>query len=320
MQPDVSFIIAAYNAEGTIGRAIESALAQRGVSVDVIVANDRSTDRTASIAASYPESLVHVVTLAKNSGPGGARNAALGVAKGRWIAVLDADDEVLPDRMARMIARAEKAGAQAVVDNIEVIGEGQTRGEPMFPAGRLENIHEITLADFIASNLVFKSTFNFGYMKPIFERAFIEAHGLRYDEGLRIGEDYIFLASILAQGGKLVVEPAVGYSYHIRSGSISRVLELHHVISMLEADRKFVGTFELNDEAKAAQARRTRSLEEARSFISLVGHIKRRSLKDIVKVALSDPIALRHLSMPIAVRLKQLMPSTAAQRTGGIMK
>lgn len=314
MQPDVTFIIAAYNAQETIGRAIESALAQRDVSVEIIVANDRSTDGTAAIAASYPEDRVHVVTLAKNSGPGAARNAALAVAKGRWIAVLDADDVVLPDRMARMIARAEKAGAQAVVDNIEVIGEGQARGEPMFPSGQLENIREITLADFIASNIVFKSTFNFGYMKPIFERAFIEAHNLRYDEVLRIGEDYIFLASILAKSGKLVVEPKVGYAYHIRSGSISRVLELHHVTSMLEADRKFIQTFELDAEASAAQARRTRSLEEARSFVSLVGHIKRRSLKDIVKVAFSDPLALRHLSMPIAVRLKRLMPLATPQR------
>ncbi|WP_199194807.1 glycosyltransferase family 2 protein [Phyllobacterium phragmitis] len=316
MQPDVTFVIAAYNAEETIGRAIESALAQRGVSVEIIVANDRSTDRTAAIAASFPANRVHVVTLAKNSGPGGARNAALAVAKGRWIAVLDADDAVLPDRMARMIARAEKSGAQAVVDNIEVIGEGQARGEPMFPSGHLEKIHEITLADFIASNLVFKSTFNFGYMKPIFERDFIETHGLRYDEDLRIGEDYIFLASILAKGGKLVVEPAVGYAYHLRSGSISRVLELHHIHSMLEADRKFLETFELDDKASAAQARRTRSLEEARSFISLVGHIKRRSFREIVKVALQDPLALRHLSMPIAVRLKRLIPSTAPQKSG----
>ncbi len=306
MQPDVSFIIAAYNAEDTIGRAIESALAQEGVSVEVIVANDRSTDRTEAIAASYPHT--SVVTLPRNSGPGGARNAALDVAKGRWLAVLDADDTVLPDRMARMIARAEKAGAQAVVDNIEVVREGETSGERMFPPGRLEKIERISLADFIGSNLVFRSTFNFGYMKPVFERAFIEAHGFRYDESLRIGEDYIFLASVLAKGGKLIVEPIAGYVYHLRAGSISRVLEMHHVVSMLEADRKFLARFELDAEARAAQARRTRSLEEARSFLALVDHIKRRSFMDIVKVAVSDPLALRHLSMPIAVRLKRLMP------------
>ncbi len=314
MQPDVTFIIAAYNAEGTILRAIESALAQREVSVEVIVADDRSTDSTAAIAASIADDRVNVMTLERNSGPGGARNAALAHAKGRWIAVLDSDDAVFPDRLASMIARAEKAGANSAVDNIEVIADGKTRGETMFPEDHLANIGEITLADFIASNLVFESTFNYGYMKPIFERRFIEENSLRYDETLRIGEDYIFLASILASGGKCVVEPSVGYAYHVRSGSISRVLELHHVVSMLEADRTFTGKFELDAGARAAQSRRTRSLEQAKSFLSLVGHIKRRSIGGIVRVALSDPVALRHLSMPIAMRLRRLLP--ALQRPG----
>jgi len=315
VQPDVTFVIAAYNAGDTIRRAIASALAQRGVSVEIVVADDRSSDNTAAIAGSFQDERVRVVTLDRNRGPGGARNAALALAKGRWIAVLDSDDTVFPDRIAGMITRAEDAGAKAAVDNIEVIKEGETRREAMFPVHYLAKIHEITLADFIASNLVFKATFNFGYMKPIFERRFIETHGLRYEEDLRIGEDYIFLASILAKGGTCVVEPSVGYAYHVRAGSISRVLEKHHIIAMLEADKAFLAKFELGAEAKAAQARRTRSLEEAKSFLSLVDHIKRRSISGIIEVVLKDPAALRHLSMPIGVRLRRLIPSVPSAGT-----
>ncbi|MGH6760729.1 MAG: glycosyltransferase family 2 protein [Phyllobacterium sp.] len=309
MQPDVSFIIAAYNAEGTIGRAIESALAQRDVSVEVIVADDRSGDATITVAQSF-DGRVCVVPLQVNRGPGGARNAALRVARGRWIAVLDSDDVVLPDRMAKMIARAEKAGVSIAVDNIEVVKEHEAQGDVMFPPAYLESVREISLADFIASNILFKSTFNFGYMKPIFERRLIETHKLRYDETLRIGEDYIFLASALAKGGSCVVEPDVGYVYHIRSGSISRVLELHHVISMLKADETFLKTVELDNRESAAQRRRTRSLHEARSFLSLVGHIKQRSVGQVLKVAMQDPAALRHLGMPIAARLRRLTASS----------
>jgi succinoglycan biosynthesis protein ExoO len=309
VQPDVTFIIAAYNAADTIQRAIESALAQRGASVEVIVVDDRSTDNTAAIAGSFADERVRVVTLESNSGPGSARNAALALAKGRWIAVLDSDDTVFPDRIAAMITRAENTGANSAVDNIEVIKDGETKGETMFPVHYLAKVPEISLADFIASNLVFVTTFNFGYMKPIFERRFIETHGLRYEENLRIGEDYIFLASILAKGGKCVVEPSVGYVYRVRPGSISRVLETHHIIAMLEADKTFLAKFELGAEAKAAQARRTRSLEEAKSFLSLVGHIKRGSISGIIEVVLKDPAALRHLSMPIGIRLRRLIPS-----------
>ena len=314
MHPDVTFVIAAYNAADTIRRAIESALAQRGASVEIVVADDRSSDSTAAIAGSFADERVRVVTLERNRGPGGARNAAVAIARGRWIAVLDSDDTVLPGRVAGMITRAENAGANVAVDNIEVIKDGETRGETMFPVDHLANIHEITLADFIASNLVFKTTFNYGYMKPIFERRFIETHGLRYEENLRIGEDYTFLASILAKGGKCVVEPSVGYAYHVRPGSISRVLETHHINSMLEADRAFLEKFELDAGARAAQARRTRSLQQARSFLSLVDHIKHRSIGGIIRVAMRDPMALRHLSMPIAVRLRRLIPSAPSQR------
>jgi succinoglycan biosynthesis protein ExoO len=314
VQPDVTFVIAAYNAEDTIRRAIESALAQRKVSVEIIVADDRSSDSTAAVAGSFPDERVRVVTLEKNSGPGGARNAALPLAQGRWIAVLDSDDRVSPDRIAGMITRAENAGANAVVDNIEVIKERETKGEAMFPIRHLAQIREITLADFIASNLVFKSTFNFGYMKPIFERRFIETHGLRYEESLRIGEDYIFMASVLANGGKCVVEPSVGYAYHQRPGSISRVLELHHIRSMLDADASFLEKFQLSPEAMAAQTMRTFNLEEAKAFLSLVDHIKSRSIGEILKVATKNPMALRHLSMPIAVRLRRLVPSSISSR------
>ncbi|TIT87405.1 MAG: glycosyl transferase, partial [Mesorhizobium sp.] len=129
---------------------------------------------------------------------------------------------------------------------------------------------------------------------------------LRYDEKLRIGEDYILLASALAKGGRCVVEPTVGYVYHIRTGSISRVLELHHVEAMAEADAAFAAEHFMDDGAKAAFARRGRSLRKAASFLSLVQHIKARAPLKAIRTALSDPAAVRHMSMPIAVRLRRV--------------
>ncbi|TIL77371.1 MAG: glycosyltransferase family 2 protein, partial [Mesorhizobium sp.] len=82
----------------TIERAIASAIAQRGVSVEVIVVDDQSRDRTLDLAQSYPEDIVRVVALEQNRGPGGARNVGLELARGRWVAVLDSDDAVYPGR------------------------------------------------------------------------------------------------------------------------------------------------------------------------------------------------------------------------------
>jgi succinoglycan biosynthesis protein ExoO len=312
--PDVSFVIAAYNAEATLDRAIASAIAQKNVSVEIVVVDDKSCDATLDVAHAYPRDIVRVVALASNRGPGGARNAGLDAARGRWIAVLDSDDAVFPDRLATMIARAETAGAQIAVDNLQVIREDGVVEDAMFPRHYLEGLREISLATYIAGNVVFESKFNLGYLKPIFQREFLNENGLRYDQKLRIGEDYILFAEALAKGGKCVVEPDIGYAYHIRNGSISRVLELHHVEAMRKADAVFAQTHQMDEAAQAAFARRSRSLRKAASFLSLVQHIKARSPLKAMRTALSDPAAVRHMGMPIAVRLRRM----AAQFAVGV--
>ncbi|TRL38825.1 glycosyltransferase family 2 protein [Rhizobium straminoryzae] len=308
--PDVSFVIAAYNARETIGRAIDSALAQTGITLEVVVVDDCSSDGTAELVRYFGDPRVRLVEMAQNGGPGAARNAGIDAALGRWIAVLDSDDAVRPERSAAMIATAARLGAEIVVDNLDVAKPG----EPvvtMFAREDLQQRPLLTLADFIGSNVIFRSTFNFGYMKPMFSRAFLNEQGLRFDPSLRIGEDYLLLASALASGGRCAVEPGVGYIYHIREGSISRVLEPRHVEAMIAADRGFVARFPLEGEARRAQARRTRSLIEAGAFLMLVGHIKQRSLSGCLGVAVRHPAALRHLKMPIAARLRRFFVSNS---------
>jgi succinoglycan biosynthesis protein ExoO len=314
MQPDVSFLIAAYNAERSLARAIESALGQREVRAEVIVVDDCSSDRTADVARLFPEERVRLVRLEQNRGPGGARNAGLAVARGPWIAVLDADDTVHPDRLARMIAQAESAGAEIAVDNLDVVSEMSGATKTMFAQKQLEKFPTLTLADFIGANLLFEETFSFGYMKPIFERQFLERHALRYPETLRIGEDYIFLASALAKGARCVVEPKPGYAYHIRTGSISRVLELRHVEAMLAADEAFLHENSLDQAARAAQARRTRSLYRGAAFLALVQHIKDRAPLKAISAAMRSPSAVTHLGMPIAARLRRLIEPREARQ------
>ncbi len=306
-QPDVSFIVAAYNAAETLAKAIDSALSQRGVSVEVIVADDCSTDETRAIADSYADRNVKLLALSRNGGPAAARNAALSAATGRWLAVLDSDDTVDPDRLQRMIERAERANAQIAVDNLRVIRADGTPPETMFSEQSLAETPELLLPVFIRSNALFQTTHNFGYLKPIFQRAFIERHQLRFDEALKVGEDYLFLASAMALGGRCVVEPIPGYDYQIREGSISRILSLHHIDAMIEGDKTFLRNHTLDAEAAAAQEFRERSLRRGRAFLVLVQNIKDRSIFGAIKTAWSNPSALAHLRMPIAIRIHRAL-------------
>ncbi|MCV9962769.1 glycosyltransferase [Pararhizobium sp. BT-229] len=314
--PQATFILAAFKSRDTIERAIDSALAQTGVSIEVIVIDDCSPDDTAEIVDAYTDPRVRLIRLEKNRGPGGARNAGLAAARGDWIVILDSDDAISPGRTARMIAQAKQADAQIVVDNIDVISlDGTTKR--MFEDARLAALGMLTLPAFIGSNVLFQSEHNYGYMKPIFERRFLEEHSLRFDESLPIGEDYLLLASALAKGGRCAVEPSAGYTYYIRTGSISRVLKLHQVDAMLAADAEFLKNHRLDAASMQAQIRRQRSIEDARSFVILVDQIKARSLSGAVKTAWRNPAAIRHLRMPIAVRLRRLMAPFNAIRPFG---
>jgi succinoglycan biosynthesis protein ExoO len=307
MSIDVTFLIAAFNAEETIARAIGSALAQESVSVEIIVVDDCSDDSTAAIAESFPDERVRVIRLGDNRGPGGARNAGLDAARGRWIAVLDADDTAYPGRTERLLQRAAATGFEIVVDNLEVADEATATTTHMFGIERLRAMPEMTLADFIAGNHLFEDRFSLGYMKPLVRRDFLERHSLRYIETIRIGEDYMLLASALAEGGRCAVEPEPFYAYHVRPGSISRVLDLRHVETMIEADEAFLRDHTLDPAARRAQTRRTRNLRKAASYLSLVGHLKERAALKAAATAIRNPAAVRLLGMPISVRLRRVV-------------
>jgi glycosyltransferase involved in cell wall biosynthesis len=98
-RPLVSVIVPAFQAEAFIGEALESALAQDCAGVEVIVVDDGSTDGTAALASSYPVRLARQ----SNSGPAAARNAGLGLARGEFMTILDADDVWPSDRLTRQV-------------------------------------------------------------------------------------------------------------------------------------------------------------------------------------------------------------------------
>lgn len=94
----LSVIIPAYNRAHTLARALESVRAQRLGDCEVILGDDASTDGTAEVAREiFPE--IKVTRLPVNTGAAAARNAALKLARGEFIAFLDSDDEWLPGKL-----------------------------------------------------------------------------------------------------------------------------------------------------------------------------------------------------------------------------
>lgn len=96
--PTFSIIIAAYNAAGYVGAAIESALEQSTPAHQIVICDDASTDDTARVVESYGSDVL-LRRAEVNRGCASARNEAIKAASGDFIVVLDADDRFLPKRI-----------------------------------------------------------------------------------------------------------------------------------------------------------------------------------------------------------------------------
>jgi glycosyltransferase involved in cell wall biosynthesis len=97
-QPLVSIMMPAYNVEKFIGQAIESVINQTYPEWELILVNDGSKDGTANVIANYRDPRIKVISQL-NCGESVARNTALKVVKGEYLAFLDADDVFLPDHL-----------------------------------------------------------------------------------------------------------------------------------------------------------------------------------------------------------------------------
>jgi succinoglycan biosynthesis protein ExoO len=306
MPPDVSVIIAAYNVDKYIERAIHSALAQQGVAVEVVVVDDASTDGTLAAARGINDARVTCVGLPRNGGPGAARNEAIALAHAPWIAVLDGDDTFAPYRLARCLKRAKDAQADCVIDYLEARHDTNGKTYPMYQAKDFGYNQTLDLATFIRGNLSFLGGVSLGYAKPLFATSFLKRHHLCYDPDIRIGEDYMILAEALAQGACCAIEPTTGYHYTVRAGSISHYLSLADIERMQRGDQKFLSRRKLDSQAQKAQKIRTFSLREAFYFTKLVDALKRKDLYEAFKTVLLRPTAALHLWRPVLARVERL--------------
>jgi glycosyltransferase involved in cell wall biosynthesis len=109
--PPVSVVIPVYNRAATIAAAIESVLRQTWRDFELIVVDDGSTDGTLAAAAEVRDPRVRLVANPRNLGAAAARNAGVAEARGTWIAFQDSDDEWLPLKLEKQMARLDAPGA-----------------------------------------------------------------------------------------------------------------------------------------------------------------------------------------------------------------
>jgi len=110
--PKVSVIIPAYNQANFIDKAIESVLRQTYQDFEIIIINDGSEDNTEEIVKSYSDFRIHYICHANNMGVSEARNIGIRASRGDYIALLDSDDEFLPERLGKQVQLLQKESSE----------------------------------------------------------------------------------------------------------------------------------------------------------------------------------------------------------------
>lgn len=225
--PTFSVIVAAYQAAGTIGDALESALAQTAPPHEVVVCDDGSTDDLAAALSPYLDRIRLVSQ--DNRGEGAAKNAAARAAQGEFVAILDADDVFEPGRLE---ALAELAIARPDLDILTTDAVIEVDGRPV--------------------KRVYHDDFPFpveGQRREILRRNFVFGHAAvrrdklladgGFDEAIRHTTDWERWIRMILEGSRVgcVAEPLARYRLLRGSLSSQRALMLEGRIATLERAR-----------------------------------------------------------------------------------
>ena len=116
MEPLVSVVIPAYNAESLLEVAVDSLLGQP-LQAQIIIVNDGSADNTSQLAHRYESEHENVLVIdVPNGGAGRARNLGIAAAAGDYIVFLDADDLILPNAFDEAFSRMLERGKEQGID------------------------------------------------------------------------------------------------------------------------------------------------------------------------------------------------------------
>ncbi|MEM7701066.1 MAG: glycosyltransferase family 2 protein [Pseudomonadota bacterium] len=306
--PQISFAVACYNAQPYLREAVESALNQRELDVEVLIVDDGSSDDSLAeareMAASDPR--VRVFQTPQNGGPAAARNIAMDEMRGEWFAVLDSDDWIDPDRSIRLLEIAAREGADMIADNLTVFGEG-IETHPFLSDSEVVAGRRIELGEYFSRSQLFSDKAAFGFLKPMIHRTALENPKVRYNEALRIAEDDELIVRLLNAGKRYYLAPMAHYQYRKHAGSISHRLSVDHATRMMEAERHVRDLIGPERAATPEYSARYASIERGLAFVTSIEHLKHRRVVPAITTILKHPLAALHYRMPIEAKLKRLV-------------
>ena len=197
MEPLVSVVIPVFNGERFLRNAVESVLAQKYSPLEIIMVDDGSTDGTADVARSLPETVRYLHQT--NQGPAAARNRGIERAQGSLIAFADADDLWPEDKLALQLPYLMRDPAAEIVMGL---------------------IQQVLLSETGAENFA-EPAFSVNLGSAIIRKSVFERVGL-FDETMRYSEDVDWFMRAREGGAAIVTIDAVTLLYRQHDQNMTR--------------------------------------------------------------------------------------------------
>lgn len=237
--PKFSIIIPVYNVEAYLRDCLDSVLAQTCADWEAVCVNDGSTDRSLTILKEYAarDKRIRIVDQA-NGGLSAARNAGIRVAQGEYIFLLDSDDWIVPDALARL--------------NKHIDGQDLLcfSGQKYFEADKIyrdpDKLQPATYSsgmDYYNANALLSRDFPFVCtVLRLYRRAYLEENNLRFTEGI-YHEDNMFTPFVCYYAQKVSVIPDSLYIYRIRPESIMTTFRPKRMTDMVQISNSLAAFF-----------------------------------------------------------------------------
>ena len=215
----ISIILPIYNVDKYLATCLESLLVQTHKEIEMILVNDGSKDNSLEICKEYAEKDSRIIIINKeNEGVAIARNIGLEVATGKYVAFVDPDDWVEPLMYESLLKQIKKWDAPICLCNF--YRDTKRRSQPK----HFEFNEEVLIEDAIIekllndmigiSDLLPKHNMIMGSVwRGIYERSFLEQHGIKFVPNLTIMEDLVFMVQALLKCTKVAIDQGIWYHY-----------------------------------------------------------------------------------------------------------
>jgi len=304
----VSILIAAYNAESFIHRAIESVLKQSVLPCEIIIVNDCSTDNTKSVVEKIgvKSCLIKVIDMPINGGPAKARNAGIAAASGTWIAVLDADDALESNYIETILKASGEFEADILASNFWWFDALKHENGNLGLEQESQQIW-VNKYEFVSGARPFNDEADYGLLKPVFRTEFLRHNMLAYPESLRHGEDFMMMAESLLCGARFLVINEPLYLYTVRSSGMSKTQVAYKKMARftltllnhkaVKNDQRMVKLIEL----------RALSLRKFDAWIKFNNDLIERNIVNLVLRSLTDHHFATYMLSHVKKRTQQIL-------------